>query len=277
MHGPAEGLAGLLGLDLPDLRTEGLPLLWHWVYLLDRPAQVDLGEDGHAVRGVVPLPPGPGLRRMWAGGRVRSREPLRVGAEATRVSEVLHIRDVVGRSGPMTLVTVRHSIVQGGRVVVEEDQQIAYRRPATDPVPPPSSGPERTAAAPGEWEIEITPSLLARFSALTYNGHRIHYDREFTVCVEGYPGLLVHGPLQALAMAEAARRLRDGHVGPVEFTYRLVAPLFDFQGLVVSANRDDDAVVTQARDLTGRVTATGRSVPLAPQSYRNASALPEDR
>lgn len=257
--GPAEGLAGLLGVDLPDLATAGLPALWHWIYLLDRPRQADLGPDGHPVRGVVPVPPGPGLRRMWASGRVRTLAPLVVGSDATRTSVVARTQEKVGRSGAMTFVTVRHTVAQGAVVVVEEDQHIVYRQP-----------PEKVAAAAaddtpaevpvvaGEWPIEVTPTLLARYSALTYNGHRIHYDRDFARDVEGYPGLLVHGPLQAVAMAEAARRLLGGAVVPLDFDYRLVAPLFDHQGMIVVARGEGDAIVTVVRDRWGRHTAEGR-------------------
>lgn len=258
--GPAEGLAGLLDVPLPDLASEGLPALWHWVYLLDRPAQADLGHDGHPVRGVVPTPPGPGLRRMWAGGRVRALGPLRTGREATRVSVVAQREDKVGRSGPMTFVTVQHTVSQDGRPVVEEAQHIVYRQPPPPQEAAPGSAPAEQSAAPleaGEWEIEVSPTLLARYSALTYNGHRIHYDRTFARDVEGYPGLLVHGPLQAVAMAEAARSLRGGGVEPLEIDYRLVAPLFDHQGMVVSAAPQGEAVATRVRDRSGRTTAEG--------------------
>lgn len=264
--GPARGLAGLLGVPLPDLATAGLPALWHWVYLLDRPPQADLGPDGHPVRGVVPVPPGPGLRRMWASGLVRTVGPLVVDRVATRTSVVAKIEEKVGRTGAMTFVTVRHEVSQDGRIVVEEDQHIVYREP---PPVEPGGGAEPpevvdTQDVPpeqDEWAIDPSPTLLARYSALTYNGHRIHYDRDFTRDVEGYPGLLVHGPLQAVAMAEAARAHLGGNVVPVEFDYRLVSPLFDHQGMVVSA-RDDDTdpgvTVTRVRDRAGRTTAQGR-------------------
>lgn len=264
--GPAEGLAGLLGVPLPDLRTEGLPALWHWVYLLDRPAQADLGPDGHPVRGVVPVPPGPGLRRMWAGGRVRTLGPLLVGQEATRISAVARTESKVGRTGPMTFVTVRHEVHQGGRLCVEEDQDIVYREPPpTNSAPPANPAPLQPdpsarsvpSEPSGDWLLDTSPTLLARFSALTYNGHRIHYDREFTRDVEGYPGLLVHGPLQAVAMAEAARRADVGRVRPVTFEYRLIAPLFDHQGMLVRAD-PSDGISTSVRDRAGRQTATGR-------------------
>ncbi|MEU0465335.1 MaoC family dehydratase N-terminal domain-containing protein [Amycolatopsis sp. NPDC006131] len=251
---PARALGALLDVPVPDLAREGLPLLWHWFYLLERPAQADLGPDGHPVRNCVPAPPGPGRRRMWAGGRVRTRGVLRCGEAATRRTRVVSVADKQGRSGPLTFVTVEHLISQGGRVVVEERQDIVYR-PAAGSLPAVSAG-EVVPAGPGEWAIAVTPTLLFRFSALTYNAHRIHYDRDYARDVEGYPGLLTHGPLQALVMAEAARALGVG--GEVEFTYRLVSPLFDHQGLITAASEEPDGVTTAVRDLYGRQTATGQ-------------------
>jgi 3-methylfumaryl-CoA hydratase len=263
LPGPAQALAALLGVPLPDLEHgAGLPLLWHWVYLLDHPAQADLGPDGHPVRGTFPTPPGPGLRRMWAGGRVRTSGPLRCGALATKRSRVLSRQDKQGRSGPLTFAVAEHQIWQDGRVVVDEQQDIVYR-PAVTPTgpvagdaasPDEGEGPVVPPAA-GEWAIDVSPTLLFRFSALTYNAHRIHYDRDFTRDVEGYPGLLTHGPLQALAMAEAARAA--GCDGDLSLEYRLISPLFDFQGLVVRATRAPDSTATAARDIYGRRTATG--------------------
>ncbi len=253
--GPAEGLAGLLGVTAPDLEAEGLPLTWHWVYLLDRPAQADLGRDGHPIRNTVPTPPEPGRRRMWAGGQVRSLAPLRIGESATRRTTVEAITEKQGRTGRLTFVTVRHHILQRGDLVVDERQDIVYRdAPAIARPPAAEAGPE-VPAADGEWQIPVGPTLLFRYSALTYNGHRIHYDREYARETEGYPGLLTHGPLQATAMAEAARA--RGAAGAV-FDYRLRSPLFDFQGLVVAARAgDDDTWQVAARDLAGRQTATG--------------------
>jgi 3-methylfumaryl-CoA hydratase len=245
---PGRALAGLLGVPAPGA---DLPPLWHWVHLLDRPAQADLGPDGHPVRGAVLVPPGPDRRRMWAGGRVRLSGSVHIGLEATRRSAVTASVRKEGRSGPLTIVTVTHEISQYGRTVVREEQDIVYRGPAgalTVPDAPP------VPAGPGDWEIETSPTLLFRFSALTYNGHRIHYDRDYARDVEGYPGLLVHGPLQALAMAWALRP-----AGPGTFSYRLLAPLFDFQGMRVAAAADGSAAV---QDRTGRQTATGRWTPL---------------
>ncbi|MGH3294457.1 MAG: FAS1-like dehydratase domain-containing protein [Trebonia sp.] len=265
---PALALADLLGVPVPDLGA-GLPPLWHWVYLLDRPAQADLGQDGHPVRGTLPAPPGPGRRRMWAGGRVSTRGPLRCGEPATKRTRVLTVTEKRGRSGHLTFVTVGVQVLQRGTVVVDEEQDIVYRD-AAGPAAGPAGSPAAEApavpapvipAGQGEREIGISPALLFRFSALTYNAHRIHYDRDYCRDVEGYPGLLTHGPLQAIAMAEAARGIgyrggsRGGHVS---FAYRLVSPLFDDQGLVVGAvPGTDGTTVTTARDRYGRQTATG--------------------
>jgi 3-methylfumaryl-CoA hydratase len=263
LPGPAAALGGLLDVPVPDVAGGGgLPLLWHWVYLLDHPAQGDLGPDGHPVRGAVPAPPGPGLRRMWAGGSVRLRGALHCGETAARRSRVLSVQEKEGRSGPLTFVTVGHQVVQRGSVRIDERQDLVYR------VPPPAGGSAPADPADGagtvlppgdgEHEIDVTPTLLFRFSALTYNAHRIHYDRAYARDVEGYPGLLTHGPLQALAMAEAARAsgYPDG-LGDLVFDYRLVSPLFDHQGLVVRAGRDGETVTTAVRDRSGRATASG--------------------
>ena len=232
-RGPAEALAGLLGVPLP---ADALPLCWHWVYLLDRPAQADLGPDGH------PVSPQPGRRRMWAGGRVRSVAPLRFDEPAARRTTVLAGEDKQGRSGRLTFVTIGHQVFQRDELVVDERQDLVYRDPATEPLSL-EDGNEAASEA-GDWSIDVTPPLLFRFSALTYNGHRIHYDRDYARDVEGYPGLVTHGPLQALAMAEAARARGRR---PTMSEYRLVAPLFDHQGLVATGET--------VRDLSGRQTA----------------------
>jgi len=237
-RGPAEALAGLLGVPMP---ADALPLCWHWVYLLDRPAQADLGPDGH------PVSPVPGRRRMWAGGRVRSALPMRFDERATRRAAILSTEHKQGRSGGLTFVTVGHQVFQRGELVVDERQDLVYRDPPTEPMP--LEPADEVAPEAGDWSIDVTPPLLFRFSALTYNGHRIHYDRDYARDVEGYPGLVTHGPLQALAMAEALRaRAASGSV----FEYRLLAPLFEHQGLVVRTGASGGAAVF---DRGGRQTA----------------------
>jgi 3-methylfumaryl-CoA hydratase len=260
---PAHALGGLLGVPVPDLaQDQGLPLLWHWVYLLDRPAQAELGPDGHPLRGTIAAFPALGRRRMWAGGRIRTSGPLRCGEPATKRSRVLSVLEKQGRSGPLTFIVVEHQILQRGQVVIDEQQDIVYREAASSASQLPAPAEDGPAAQPadGDWVIEISPSFLFRFSALTYNAHRIHYDRDYATQVEGYPGLLTHGPLQALAMAEAARAAGchgDRSDGRQQFHYRLTSPLFDHQGMVVSAASDQEALATAVRDIRGRRTATG--------------------
>jgi len=259
--GPAEALSGLLGVEGTPFVE--MPLLFHWVYLLDRPPTVALGPDGHQAVGGMPVPPGAGLRRMFA-GRAWRHGALRVGAEATRRTWQASSVVKEGRTGPLRFVTVRTEISQGGQVVVSEEQDLVYREPAVsgEAPAPASAGAVRPAMAPagavvagdGDWVVKVDPVLLFRYSALTYNAHRIHYDRDYARS-EGYPGLLVHGPLQALLMAELARR--SGVTLPSEYSYRLVSPLYDDQGLVVSAVPDGDAMRVSCRDAAGRVTATG--------------------
>jgi 3-methylfumaryl-CoA hydratase len=269
LPGPARALGALLDVPVPDLANgEGLPLLWHWVYLLDRPAQAELGPDGHPLRGTITAFPGLGRRRMWAGGRVRASGPLRCGELATKRSRVISVQEKQGRSGPLTFIVVEHQILQFDHVVIDEQQDIVYREassPAGQPRPPAEEGPV-VRPDDGEWVIEVSPTLLFRFSALTYNAHRIHYDRDYARHVEGYPGLLTHGPLQAIVMAEAARAAGyrgDENDRRLHFDYRLTAPLFDYQGMMVRVIREQEAVVTAVRDIHGRPTAAG--------TLRNAS------
>lgn len=271
LPGPAEALGALLDVPVPDLEGgEELPLLWHWLYLLERPATADLGPDGHPVRGTIPAPPEPGRRRMWAGGRVRRDGALRCGEPATRRTSVAKSVDKQGRSGPMTFVTVLHRVSQDGQVVLEEEQDIVYRAGAQQDGATPNAGEEAepgsqheaaVPSAPGDWEVETPVALLFRFSALTYNGHRIHYDRTYARDVEGYPGLVVHGPLQALLMTEAVRRQGTAVRAGTRFEYRLVSPVFDFDGLVVAteptAPDGPGSVATSVRSRSGRTSATG--------------------
>jgi 3-methylfumaryl-CoA hydratase len=260
---PAHALGALLGVRVPDLEHgEGLPLLWHWLYLLDRPAQSDLGTDGYPIRGTTAALPGLGRRRMWAGGRVRSSGTLRCGEPATKRSRLLAVQEKKGRSGPLTFLTVEHQILQHDHPVIDEQQDIVYREAASSAgsTPDPAGKDKVVPPAAGEWAINVSPTLLFRFSALTYNAHRIHYDRDYARDVEGYPGLLTHGPLQALAMAEAAREAdcRSGqHDGNQSFEYRLMSPLFDRQSMVVSVARERNAMVTAVREMHGRQTAAG--------------------
>jgi 3-methylfumaryl-CoA hydratase len=259
---PAEALAGLLDIDAPVPDRDPLPPLWHWTYLLERRAQRELGPDGHPTRG-IPAPPGPGRLRMFAGGRVTTHAPLRFGAPATRTTRVARTVDKVGRSGPLTFVTVRTDIEQGGALAIVDEQDIVYRPPGSAQ-PTGGSAPGAVEPAPdgdplGPLQFTVDPVVLFRFSALTYNAHRIHYDHAYSTR-EGYPDLVVHGPLQALLMAELIRRSGVPATGRT-FSYRLVAPAFGTQRLTATATASGAAIEARIQDASGRVTATGASRP----------------
>ncbi|HEY6934889.1 MAG TPA: MaoC family dehydratase N-terminal domain-containing protein [Marmoricola sp.] len=244
---PVEAMAGLLDVDPP--RDGQVPELWHWVHLLERRPSRDLGADGHPTSG-IPAPPGPGMRRMFAGGRVETRRRLRVGEPATRTTWVASEAEKQGRSGPLRLVTVRHEIHQADELAIAEEQDIVYRAPGGSlPMEPGAGLPVREPTI----MLDVDERLLFRFSALTYNAHRIHYDRAWCTR-EGYDDLVVHGPLQALMMGELARRNGLSLVGR-RFGYRLVSPMVGPQRMHVLPADDGLAGGAEVRTADGRVTA----------------------
>lgn len=257
---PARALAGVLGVDAPDFEAgEALPLLWHGAYLLPHPTQAQLGEDGHPRDG-VPSPPAPGLRRMFASGSVSSLRALHLGRPARRTTELVGTTTREGRSGTLIFASVRSTISQDNEVAVIDDQTLVYRAPSLAPTETPAPEPLPLVPAGSTVRtVELDPVLLFRFSALTYNAHRIHYDRDYATGVEGYPGLLVHGPMQALLMIELARAQADA---PIErFEYRLSSPLFDGQAARVSATPDEGGIATAVHGAAGQLTASGVAVP----------------
>jgi 3-methylfumaryl-CoA hydratase len=221
--GPAAGLAGLFDLDaIPQ--GDALPPMWHWVYFLEWPKRSAIDADGHPVRGGF-LPPVELPRRMFAGGRAEFLRPLRVGDAAVRKGRVVRVRETTGRSGPLVFVTVRYELSGSAGLAVREEQDIVYRGVASEAAP---AAREPSPLPVAAWESSLMPDpvLLFRFSALTANGHRIHYDRPYATEVEGYPGLVVHGPLVALSLLELARTHAEGRP-IVRFGFRARRPLFD--------------------------------------------------
>ena len=222
---PVAALAATLDRDDPAPQDgDELPLLWHWLYFLPLYRQSDVGPDGHAKRGGF-LPPVPLPRRMWAGGRLTFRAPLRIGERIERRSQIVDVTAKEGRSGPLAFVVVRHEVSNAGGIAIVEEHDIVYRGAAKA-----GEGPPAPVAAPADaaWSREIRPDpvLLFRYSALTFNGHRIHYDRSYVTETEGYPGLVVHGPLIATLLTDLLRRKRpDARVAA--FWFRAVSPLFD--------------------------------------------------
>jgi 3-methylfumaryl-CoA hydratase len=256
---PSEALANLLGTDIP---TDELPPLWHWIHLLEKRPHADLGRDGHPTFG-IPAPPGPGRKRMFAGGRVSTYAPLVFGKPATRTTWVAATTEKQGSTGPLTFVTVRNEYTQGGRVCIVDDNDIVYRTPGSNVAPRAGTLRDEPEPAPRGPALTLTAdeALLFRFSALTYNAHRIHYDHNW-VREEGYGDLVVHGPLQALMMGELVRRRGDGLVGK-QFDYRLVSPMIGPQTLTVLAGEAGVNASAEVRDVHGTVTAVSTLYPLA--------------
>jgi 3-methylfumaryl-CoA hydratase len=228
---PLAGLAATLDRDdPPPAAGDALPPLAHWLYFLPRHRQSELGPDGHARRGGF-LPPVPLPRRMWAGGRFEFLHPLQVGDEIVRRSRIVDVRHKRGRSGDLVFVLVRHEVSREVRVALTEEHDIVYRD-ATRADAAALAGTR--APHPATWQRDVTPDdvLLFRYSALTFNGHRIHYDRRYATTVEGYPGLVVHGPLQATLLTDLVRRELPGAT-IARFAFRAVRPLFDTGALRV--------------------------------------------
>ncbi|ARE41006.1 hypothetical protein RGUI_2865 [Rhodovulum sp. P5] len=219
-----EALHATLGLDGdPPGHYDPLPPFYHQLFFWDVRAPDELGRDGHPKLG--DFIPDFGLpRRMWAGGKLTFFGPLRTGLPAERTTTIEKIEEKQGRSGALAFVTLKHDIVEGGMLRVTEFQDIVYRADA-DPAAPVPAYPTVTDTAQDVIDYFFGPTLLFRYSALTFNCHRIHYDRDYAQRVEGYPGLVVHGPLLAqllMLMASAFGQLRH-------FSYRAHAPLMDFE------------------------------------------------
>lgn len=227
-EGPLIRLAALLDHAEPPWAKGELPPLAHWLYFLPHARQSQLDGDGHPQRGgllpMVPLP-----RRMWAGSRLEWHNPIEIGAALSRRSTILNITPKTGKSGLMVFVTVQHEIFAGDVLAVQEAQDIVYRdRPlavAGQPASTPPSAPPQPAASHTR-SIHPDPVLLFRFSALTFNSHRIHYDRNYASDVEAYPGLVVHGPLIATLLMDHFLRHHPGR-RPTSFSFRAQNPLFD--------------------------------------------------
>jgi 3-methylfumaryl-CoA hydratase len=238
-----------------------LPALWHWLYFLPLPLQSEIGQDGHPKRGGF-LPPVPLPRRMWAGSQFQFHAPLRVGDAITRTSTIQDVTEKFGRTGKLVFVKVRHEISRDGTSdpAVTEFHDIVYREApnASDVPPPPKAAPEHAA-----WERRWVPDdvLLFRYSALTFNGHRIHYDRRYVTETEGYPGLIVHGPLIATLLLDLLRHQRpDAEV--VEYRFRAVRPTFDINAFSVCGQPQADGrtVHLWAKDHEGWLTMDATAV-----------------
>lgn len=250
---PVRALTATLDRDdaAPAPGTE-LPPLWHWLYFLPMAPAREIGPDGHPKRGGF-LPPVPLPRRMWAGSRLQweAGNPLRVGDRVERQSRIASVTPKSGRTGEMVFVTVAHEVRNAAGLALSEEHDIVYRaapRPG-DPAPPPTAA--ETGAA---WQRELVPDdvLLFRYSALTFNGHRIHYDRRYVTQEEGYPGLVVHGPLIATLLLDLVRRSSGRPVR--KFVFKALRPTFDGQPMRVNGQPEGDKVRLWANDHEGWLT-----------------------
>ena len=253
---PAKALNATLDHPPADVSSgTTLPPLWHWLYFLPLHRQSEIGADGHAKRGGF-LPPVPLPRRMWAGSQFEFRSPVRVGDDVERTSSIADVSAKEGRTGKLVFVKVRHEVRCNGSTepAIVEFHDIVYReaKRAGDVEPPP-----QRADAGAAWQRDIVPDdvLLFRYSALTFNGHRIHYDRKYVTEVEGYPGLIVHGPLIATLLMDLVRRhAPDRDVAT--FRFKAVRPTFDLHPFRVNGQLQDDGKTVKlwAQDHEGWLT-----------------------
>jgi 3-methylfumaryl-CoA hydratase len=246
-------LAALAATLDREERGNTVPPLWHWLYFLPVAPLSEVGPDGHPKRGGF-LPPVPLPRRMWAGGRLTFHAPLQIGEHARRTSTIANIEDKTGRSGRLVFVTVQHTIVVGDELKLEEEHDIVYRD-----APQEGARPQQPAPAPaGEtWRrtVDADAVMLFRYSALTFNGHRIHYDHPYVTQVEGYPGLVVHGPLIATLLVDLVRRELP-QATLQSFAFRALHPTFGDHPFTICGKpaADGKTIDLWAKDHEGYLT-----------------------
>jgi 3-methylfumaryl-CoA hydratase len=256
---PAKALIATLDERDPEPRMgDPLPPLWHWLYFLEAAPASRIGPDGHGERGDF-LPPIELPRRMWAGSRFRfDGEPIRIGETARRLSRIKSIEPKTGATGAMVFVTVEHTLSGPRGTSLVEEHDIVYREAAKPGETVREPKPAPTDATTSK-TIVADPVLLFRFSALTFNGHRIHYDQPYVTGVEGYPGLIVHGPLMGLLQIELARRATAART-PATFEFRALSPVFSGAPLTVAARREPDgSLATWIANAKGGLAQMGKA------------------
>jgi 3-methylfumaryl-CoA hydratase len=240
---------------------DSIPPLAHWLYCLDSVPQSGIGPDGHpAHSGLMPSVPLP--RRMFAGSTIEFLHPIRIGDRVERTSEITDVRQKEGRTGLLVFVTLRQRILAGGTLALIEDQTIVYRGESSRS---PAATEQPAEPRSAMWRREITPTevMLFRFSALTFNAHRIHYDYDYATQVEGYPGLVVHGPLVATLLADLIRRNAPQDTVR-RFAFRAQRPLFAPAAFAICGNRQGGTVSLWAETPTGHI-AVDATAELAPR------------
>jgi 3-methylfumaryl-CoA hydratase len=250
-----KGLRATLFLDIGEPKTgDAAPFTMHWCLAPSVVPMSEIGGDGHPARGGF-LPPVPLPRRMWAGGELEFFDALRVGDEVTRTSRIAEVTMKEGSTGQLCFVSVDHLVTTARGTAIRERQDIVYRDVSMTP-----SAPAKTATPPPlpqHRETHMADTvLLFRYSALTFNGHRIHYDRDYVTRVEGYPGLIFHGPMQAALLVEFSAKLRGG-AAPKKFAYRGVQPLFEGSEFSVNANTTEAGMELWTANSQGEPTMKG--------------------
>ena len=254
-----KGLRATLFQEVGEPRIgDAAPFTVHWCLAQPVFPMSMLGADGHPTRGGF-LPPVPLPRRMWAGGEIEFRDALRVGDESTRTSRISDVTVKIGSTGQLCFVSVEHTVTSSRGVAIRERQDIVYREMTGAQASAPAKAASPPPAAQHR-ETHVSDSvLLFRYSALTFNGHRIHYDRDYVTKVEGYPGLIFHGPLQAAFIVEMAAKLRGGKA-PKKFTYRGVQPLFEGSEFSINANDNGAAMELWTANDAGQPTMRGTAM-----------------
>ncbi len=249
-------LAALLDHDTPPWRTDELPPLGHWLLFPPDTRQSGLGQDGHPAREDTDFP-----RRMWAGSRVRFHAPIGLGSDVVRETEEISSTEKIGKSGRMRFVTLLHRLRVEGSTRVEEEQDIVYREAGSNAAPP---MPEAAAVLPDiARQVTIDPVRLFRFSALTFNAHRIHYDRPYTTQVEGYPGLVVHGPYIATLLMDHFLRTRPKS-DVSSFSFRAQRPIFAEEPFTLGLSPDEIGGDLMAIDAVGGLAMQARAETVRP-------------
>jgi 3-methylfumaryl-CoA hydratase len=251
-----KGLRATLFQEIGEPKTgDAAPFTTHWCLAQPVFPMSELGPDGHPARGGF-LPPVPLPRRMWAGGELEFFEPLRVGDEAKRTSRISDVTMKTGSTGTLCFVSVAHEVTTSRGLAIRERQDIVYRE-MSGASQAPAAKPAAPAPAAQHRESHVSdPVLLFRYSALTFNGHRIHYDRDYVTKVEGYPGLIFHGPLQATFIVELAAKLHGGQP-PKKLSYRGLQPLFEGSEFSINANKTDAGMELWVANAEGQPTMKG--------------------
>ncbi len=250
---PAQALSATLNRELAPLSGEALPPTWQWLYFNDHVQHSELGVDGHGKTGAF-LPPVPLPRRMWASGEFSYLLPLRLGVSAVQHSRVTAVDLKQGSSGALVFVSLEHQIRQGLQLCLVEKQHLVYRAMPDGPSPLPPGEPA-SYAAEHQQTLQPDPVLLFRYSALTFNGHRIHYDRDYATGQEHYPALVVHGPLLATLLAEQVAVFHP-NVRVGRFKFRAVRPVFDTDQLQLCSKREGNSLELWTLNQDGFVTMT---------------------